>query len=229
MKYWLFVLFIVFSIFTDSPELRTPINPHCLTSNHSEFVSRTRNVINLILFINAESEEDSDGDQYRDPKSISKEEDDQLLHSDADSMEVDEESFHSAASAQGDHSPYGGQLALVRAFNAVRAAKLASMSARSLVSTGTTPLSPVGSLAEPSEGRGSRSFTISSFSKRRNIMSSFDLESLKCTTCPLKPGHIVLYREANEKLNMHHYPAVFIISDQSYPPNIPTGGEDCEG
>ena len=86
-------------------------------------------------------------------------------------MEVDEESFHSAASAQGDHSPYGGQLAL----------------------------------------------------------SSFDLESLKCTMCPLKPGNIVLYREANEKLNMHHYPAVFIISDQSYPPNIPTGGEDCEG
>ena len=56
-------------------------------------------------------------------------------------------------------------------------------------------------------------------------MSSFDLESLKCTTCPLKPGHIVLYREANEKLNMYHYPAVFIISDQSYPANIPTGGE----
>ena len=107
-------------------------------------------------------------------------------------MEVDEVSFHSAASAQGDHSLYSGQLALARAFNTVRAAKLASMTARSLVSTGTTPLSPVGSLAEPSDGRGTRSYTVSSFSKRRNIMSSFDLESLKCTTCPLKPEHIVL-------------------------------------
>ena len=56
-------------------------------------------------------------------------------------------------------------------------------------------------------------------------MSSFNLESLKCTTCPLKPEHIVLYREANEKRNLFHYPSVFIISDQSFPPNIPTGGE----
>ena len=107
-------------------------------------------------------------------------------------MEVDKVSFHSPASAQGDHSPYSGQLALARAFNTVRAAKLASVTARSLVSTGTTPISPVGSLAEPSDGRGTRSYTVSSFSKRRNIMSSFDLESLKCTTCPLKPEHIVL-------------------------------------
>ena len=56
-------------------------------------------------------------------------------------------------------------------------------------------------------------------------MASFDMETLKCATCPLKPGHIVLYKEANEQMNMYHFPAVIIVSNQSFPANIPTGGE----
>ena len=50
----------------------------------------------------------------------------------------------------------------------------------------------------PKDGRDSRAFNINSFIPRRNISASFDLESLKCITCPLKPDHIVLYRELKE-------------------------------
>ena len=187
----------------------------------SFYQSPNKSIINPFHYF-AESESDSDLEQQ---EPLSKEEEDQLLQSDTDTMDVDNESFHSATSVQGDNASCGGQLALSRVFNTVLLAKLASMATRSLISAGTRPLSPVGSLVDPGDGRCTRSFTISSFSKQRNIMASFDMETLKCATCPLKPGHIVLYKEANEQMNMYHFPAVIIVSDPSFPANIPTGGE----
>ena len=56
-------------------------------------------------------------------------------------------------------------------------------------------------------------------------MSSFDLDTLKCITCPLKPGHTVLFKESHAHLNMYHYPSTFVVCDQSFPASIPTGGE----
>ena len=74
-------------------------------------------------------------------------------------------------------------------------------------------------------GHFSRSFTVNSFIACRNISASFDLETMKCITCQLKPNHVVLNKERNDQLNMNHYPAIFVISDQSFPANLPTGGE----
>ena len=171
---------------------------------------------NLFLL---DCEDWSGSEQEAAPRTYSREEEEELLRSDSDDMDVDGESFHSARS----ESPKQQDTQTTsRVYKTVRAAKLASMTCRSLSTAGTRPLSPVGSFANPKDGRDSRAFNINSFIARRNISASFDLESLKCITCPLKPDHVVLYRELKEHC---HYPVVFVICDQSFPASFPTGGE----
>ena len=180
------------------------------------------NASNMNLFLLV-SEDESRSEQEAAPKTYTKEEEEDLLRSDSDDMDVDGDgdSFHSV---QGESPLQPGKHTgtISRVYKSVRAAKLAAMTCRSLSTAGTRPLSPVGSLVNPKDGRDSRAFKINSFVARRNISASFDLESLKCITCPLKPDHIVLYRELKEHC---HYPVVFIICDQSFPASFPTGGE----
>ena len=142
-----------------------------------------------------ESEDESGSEQEAAPRTYTKEEEENLLKSESDDMDVDGDSFHSA---QGESPHQQGKHTISRVYKSVRAAKLAAMTCRSLSSAGTRPLSPVGSFVNPKDGRDSRAFNINSFIARRNISASFDLESLKCITCPLKPDHIVLYRELKE-------------------------------
>ena len=147
---------------------------------------------NLFLL---ESEDESGSEQEVAPRTYTREEEENLLKSDSDDMDVDGDSFHSA---QGESPHQQGKHIVSRVYKSVRAAKLAAMTCRSLSSAGTRPLSPVGSFVNPKDWRDSRAFNINSFIARRNISASFDLESLKCITCPLKPDHIVLYRELKE-------------------------------
>ena len=177
---------------------------------------------NPSAFVLEDEPDDSGSEQEGVPETYTKEEEENLLKSDSDDMDIDGESFHSAHSGT---SPVKGQMGISRVYNMVRAAKLSAMPSRNLSSAGTLPLSPVGSLVDHKDARSSRSFTVNRFIARRNISASFDLETMKCITCQLKPNHIVLYKERNEQLNMNHYPAIFIICDQSFPANLPTGGE----
>ena len=168
---------------------------------------------------------DSGSDAEKELPDFTKEEEDALLTSDTDEMDTDGASFYSAHSEQGHSTPSRGLLAASRLYNTVRAAKLSAMPIRSLSSNGIRPLTPTGSIVDLEDGRSTRAYTISNFAKRRNIMSSFDLDTLKCITCPLKPGHTVLFKESHAHLNMYHYPSTFVVCDQSFPASIPTGGE----
>ena len=131
---------------------------------------------------------------------ISPEEEAELLASDNEDMDVElkdddlrhaaasESSFCSAKSSIGDPaSPTLHQPPLSRAHNVIRVARLALMSGRSLNTGITSPLHPIGSLAEVGDDRPNRAFMIHSFATNRNICASFDTATLICLTCNYKP------------------------------------------
>ena len=170
---------------------------------------------------------------------ISPESEADLLASDKEDMEVEDndddddsrsaaasESFCSANSSVGDpSSPTPPRLPLSRAHNAIRVARLALMSTRSLSTGVTSPLSPIGSLAEEGDERPSLSFLVHSFAANRNICSSFDTGSLLCLTCSYKPEHKVLVGLKEPDPPKYSCPVVFVLADQSFPACFPTGGE----
>ena len=170
---------------------------------------------------------------------ISPESEAELLASDQEDMEVEDnddndgsgtaaasESFCSANSSTGDpSSPRPQQLPLSRAHNAIQVARLALMSCSSLKTGVTSPLLPVGSLAEEGDDRPSLSFMVHSFATNRNICSSFNTASLLCLTCSYKPEHKVLSGLKEPDPPKYSCPVVFVLSDQSFPACFPTGGE----
>ena len=123
-------------------------------------------------------------------------------------------------------SPSGNSQQIISsAYRAVRAAKLASLHSRSLNSRGTSFLNPVGSLLDVNDGRNFSAFQINSFKTNRNLTASFDTAALTCSTYNLKPDHVVLNSCNTPAFKLHHDPVVFILSDQSFPASLPTGGE----
>ena len=86
---------------------------------------------NLFLL---ESEDESGSEQEVAPRTYTKEEEENLLKSDSDDMDVDGDSFHSA---QGESPHQQGKHIVSRVYKSVRAAKLAGMTCRSLSSAGT--------------------------------------------------------------------------------------------
>jgi hypothetical protein len=56
----------------------------------------------------------------------------------------------------------------------------------------------------------------------RNISTSFDTGTLKCTTCT--GGHTVLHREIEGEDVGQDCPPVFVLSDQNFPAMLPVGG-----
>ena len=66
---------LTYRLFVFVPGLNNRHTSHSLVSRTQSEIN-VINVINFLLIFNAESEEDSDGDHFRDPKSISKEEED---------------------------------------------------------------------------------------------------------------------------------------------------------
>ena len=170
---------------------------------------------------------------------ISPENEADLLASDKEDMDVEDngdgddsrsaaasESYCSANSSIRDpSSPTPPRLPLSRAHNAIRVARLALMSSRSLSTGVTSPLSPVGSLAEEGDDRPSFSFMVHSFAANRNICSSFDTASLLCLTCSYKPDHKVLIGLKVPDPPKYSSPVVFVLADQSFPACFPSGGE----
>ena len=137
------------------------------------------------------------------------------------------ELFCSAKSSVGDPaSPRLQQPTLLCAHTAIHVARLALMSGRSFNTGITSPLPPIGSLAEEEDhDRPSLSFMIHSFATNRNICSSFDTTSLICLTCNYKPEHNVLSGYKDVGPSKYSCPAVFVLADQSFPACLPTGGE----
>ena len=66
---------------------------------------------------------------------------------------------------------------------------------------------------------------VHSFATNRNICSSFDTASLLCLTCSYKPEHKVLSGLKESDPPKYSCPAVFVLSDRSFPACFPTGGE----
>ena len=194
-------------------------------------------IIQFFIPLAAETESLPPGDDGHE-HDISPEEEAELLASDNEDMEVEpkdddrrqaaasESSFCSAKSSVGDPaSPKPHQLPLSRAHSAIRAARLALMSGRSLNTGITAPLLPVGSLAEMGDDRPNRAFMVHSFATNRNICASFDTATLICLTCNFKPEHKVLSSNKDAGPSKYDCPSVFVLSDQSFPACIPTGGE----
>ena len=66
---------------------------------------------------------------------------------------------------------------------------------------------------------------INSFETRRNITASFDKAAMICVSCSMKPDHRILSRISQKTTNADYSsPAVFVLSDQSFPAYLPTGG-----
>ena len=133
------------------------------------------------------------------------------------------ESFCCAISSVRDPtSPRLRQPPLLRTHNAILVARLALMSGRSFNTGITSPLPPIGSLAEEEDhDRPSLSFMIHSFATNRNICSSFDTTSLICLTCNYKPEHNVLSGYKDVGPSKYSCPAVFVLADQSFAPASP--------
>ena len=132
------------------------------------------------------------------------------------------DSFHSTK------SNYGGppsQHTISSAYKAVRAAKLADLHRRCLVTGRTLPLPPVGATLDVNDGRNFIAFQVNSFTTKRNFTSSFDTGSLVCKTCDLKPDHKILTNNKALDPNSQQDPVVFILSDQSFPACFRAGGE----
>ena len=99
------------------------------------------------------------------------------------------------------------------------------MSSRHLANNSVLPLSPQSNLLSPSDLRSNNCFHVNSYEKRRNITASFDTGSLHCTTCLPKIGHQLLEKVNSRSSHSYKSPAVFILSDQSFPASLPTGGD----
>ena len=99
------------------------------------------------------------------------------------------------------------------------------MSSRHLANNSVLPLAPLCNLLSPSDLLSNNCFHINSYEKRRNITASFDTGSLQCTTCLLKSGHQLLEKVNSRSSHSYKSPAVFILSDQSFPASLPTSGE----
>ena len=147
---------------------------------------------------------------------------------DADDSTAASDSYCSANSSYGtgNSTPAAsGPPQLARAHNAIRAARLARMSTRSLSTGLTYPMPPLGALVEDGDNRTAACFLINSFTTNRNISATFDTGTLVCVTCGYKPHHKALF---TAKEAVHHrdlFPAVFVLCDQSFPASAPTGGE----
>ena len=129
--------------------------------NYVNYANKVQTNNDNLFFL--DSEDGSGSEQEAAPRAYTREEEEDLLKSDSDDMDVDGESFHSARSEspqqQDKHS-------ISRVYKTVRAAKLAAMTCRSLSTAGTRPLSPVGSFVNPKDGRGTPAPSTSTASLR---------------------------------------------------------------
>ena len=142
-----------------------------------------------------------------------------------DNSSAASDSFHSSTSLPDTHSGGAGILKVSGTYRSIQAARRAGMSSRHLANNSVLPLAPLCNLLSPSDLLSNNCFHINSYEKRRNITASFDTGSLQCTTCLLKSGHQLLEKVNSRSSHSYKSPAVFILSDQSFPASLPTSGE----
>ena len=166
---------------------------------------------------------------------FSKEDTDEMLKSDPEEMDCEDknddnfsaasDSFHNSTSLPDTPSGGAGILKVSGAYRSIQAARRADMSSRHLANNSVLPLAPRCNLLSQSDLRSNSCFQVNSYEKRRNITASFDTGSLHCTTCLPKIGHQLLEKVNSRSSHSYKSPAVFILSDQSFPVSLPTGGD----
>jgi hypothetical protein len=80
----------------------------------------------------------------------------------------------------------------------------------------------IGSFANAGDRRHNHISHRFDFKNIRNLSTSFDMSTLKCTTC--QQEHTVLRREIEGNDVGLDIPPVFVLSDQNFPSMIPAGG-----
>ncbi len=85
-----------------------------------------------------------------------------------------------------------------------------------------TQIETVGSFANAGDRRHNLIQLKHDFKNLRNISTSFDTSTLKCTTCT--GGHTVLHREIEGEDVGLDSPPVFVFTDQNFLARIPVGG-----
>jgi hypothetical protein len=80
----------------------------------------------------------------------------------------------------------------------------------------------IGSFANAGDRRHNFTQLKHDFKNLRNISTSFDTGTLKCTTCT--GGHTVLHREIKGEDVRQDCPPVFVLSDQNFPVMLLWGG-----
>ena len=225
--------------------LRSPIysTPNGDSGTGSKILQNNMKSINNSILFTATGEEDYP-DKLYDYEDVSaatdnftEEEANDLLASDKEEMEVDvtdeedlstspSDSFRSAkSSCDSISTPQSSSTGICRASSAVRAARLALMTSRSLSTGAAGPQKPISTLLDVNDGRNHKSFKVHSFKTKRIISASFNTATMLCVTCEDKHRHQVLRSERASSTSTLHYPSVFVLTDQSFPACLPTGGE----
>jgi hypothetical protein len=122
----------------------------------------------------------------------------------------------------GDSSAASGQAALPKIYSSIRAAKLSSMTVRTLGGCAVENFKGVGSFKDdPRFGQTNSRF---SYDTKLNLSTSFKLKDLKCNTCPEKGPHTVLFPNGGGHDKTNQSPRCFVFTDQNFPPASCWGG-----
>jgi hypothetical protein len=115
----------------------------------------------------------------------------------------------------GDSSTASGQAALPKIYSSIRAAKLSSMTVRTLGGCAVENFKGIGSFKDdPRFGKNNSRF---SYDAKLNLSTSFTLKDLKCNTCPEKGPHTVLFPNGGGHDKTNQSPRCFVLTDQNFP------------
>ena len=103
-------------------------------------------------------------------------------------------------------------------YKAVNKYKLADSTAPNLLGGAALPLPPCGSLFPEDDGRHILAFSEFNFSKKLNIMCSFDRKSMKCRCCP-SPVLVPMNSSCKSERR------TLVLCDQNFPAVLPAGGD----
>jgi len=128
----------------------------------------------------------------------------------------------STAASTGTGSAAAAGVALPRLYYTVNAERKASNASRTLAGV-AGPALVTGSFVREGENRVMAVPLRSSYTKKMNMSSSFNLETLQCVSCDPELTHPVLMPAHQD--GEHVNPAVFVLADQHFPAFVPAYGE----
>ena len=138
----------------------------------------------------------------------------------SESRSAQESSFRRDSTA----SSAGGYVGMARVYRTVRTAKLATLGARPLKGGPTTTLAGIGALVSDDDLRHTAAHMRHSYSKKLNISTSFNMDTMMCTSC-LYEEHLILTKETAECDPTSLQPLCFVLSDQNFSPVVPAAAE----